>query len=201
MDESVITIHVEESGERIDALLARSLEETSRSAAQKLLLAERVWKNGKALKKNYVCQAGDVLEIRLPPAKEIALIPQDIPLEIVYEDDDLIVINKPRGMVVHPAAGHEDGTLVNALLYHCGDSLSGIGGEKRPGIVHRIDKDTSGLIISAKNDFAHVGLSEQLSDHSLFRIYEGIVRGHMREPSGTVNAPIGRSTKDRKRWP
>ena len=199
MDESVITIHVEESGERIDALLARSLEETSRSAAQKLLLAERVWKNGKALKKNYVCQAGDVLELRLPPAKEIALIPQDIPLEIVYEDDDLIVINKPRGMVVHPAAGHEDGTLVNVLLYHCGDSLSGIGGEKRPGIVHRIDKDTSGLIISAKNDFAHVGLSEQLSDHSLFRIYEGIVRGHMREPSGTVNAPIGRSTKDRKK--
>ena len=139
------------------------------------------------------------MEIRLPPAKEIALIPQDIPLEIVYEDNDLIVINKPRGMVVHPAAGHEDGTLVNALLYHCGDSLSGIGGEKRPGIVHRIDKDTSGLIISAKNDFAHVGLSEQLSDHSLFRIYEGIVRGHMREPSGTVNAPIGRSTKDRKK--
>ncbi len=199
MDESVITIYVEESGERIDALLARSLEETSRSAAQKLLLAERVWKNGKTLKKNYVCQAGDVLEIHLPPAKEIALVPQDIPLEIIYEDNDLIVVNKPRGMVVHPAAGHEDGTLVNALLYHCGDSLSGIGGEKRPGIVHRIDKDTSGLIISAKNDFTHVGLSQQLSDHSLFRIYEGIVRGHMREPSGTVNAPIGRSTKDRKK--
>jgi 23S rRNA pseudouridine1911/1915/1917 synthase len=199
MDETVITIQVMESGERIDALLARSLEETSRSAAQRLLLAERVWKSGKALKKNYVCQAGDVLEIRLPPAREIAVVPQDIPLEIVYEDDDLIVVNKPRGMVVHPAAGHEDGTLVNALLHHCGDSLSGIGGEKRPGIVHRIDKDTSGLIISAKNDFTHIGLSSQLSDHSLFRIYEGIVRGHMKESSGTVNAPIGRSTKDRKK--
>ena len=199
MNETVITIDVEESGERIDALLARSLEETSRSAAQKLLLAERVWKNGKALKKNYICQAGDHLEVHLPPAKEIEVLPQDLPLDIVFEDDDLIVVNKARGMVVHPAAGHEDGTLVNALLYHCGDSLSGIGGEKRPGIVHRIDKDTSGLIIAAKNDFTHVGLSQQLSDHSLFRIYEGIVRGHMKESSGTVNAPIGRSTKDRKK--
>lgn len=199
MNKDQITITVTESGERIDALLARFLDQTSRSAAQKLLLQGLVSKNGVALKKNYICQEGDVIEVCSPAIKEPSVLPEDIPLDICYEDNDLIVINKPRGMVVHPAAGHADGTLVNALLFHCGDSLSGIGGEKRPGIVHRIDKDTSGLLVVAKNDFTHIGLSDQLSDHSLFRVYECIVRGHMKTPSGTVNAPIGRSASDRKK--
>lgn len=135
----------------------------------------------------------------MPEAADTELRPQDIPINIVYEDDDLLVVNKPRGMVVHPAPGHPDGTLVNALMFHCGDSLSGIGGEKRPGIVHRIDKDTSGLLIVAKNDFAHLALSSQLSDRSLSRVYEAVVRGGMREPSGTVDAPIGRHPSDRKK--
>lgn len=199
MNDNIKIIKVEESGERIDALLARYLDDLSRSAAQKLLQNGQVQKNTVVLKKNYICQQGDEITIVLPEAQDSTLLPQEITLDIVYEDEDLIVVNKPRGMVVHPAAGHADGTLVNALLYHCGDSLSGIGGEKRPGIVHRIDKDTSGLLVAAKNDFAHQGLSEQLSDHSLFRIYECVVRGHMKAPSGTVNAPIGRSSKDRKK--
>ena len=199
MTDNTKIIKVTESGERIDALLARFLDNASRSAVQKLLLNGKVLKNNLPLKKNYLCRAGDVITVSLPDVQETELIPQNIQLEIVFEDEDLIVVNKPRGMVVHPAAGHSDGTLVNALLYHCGDSLSGIGGEKRPGIVHRIDKDTSGLIVAAKNDFTHLGLSDQLSDHSLFRIYECIVRGHMKAPSGTVNAPIGRSPKDRKK--
>ena len=135
----------------------------------------------------------------LPEAAEAELAAEDIPLDVVYEDEDVIAVNKPRGMVVHPAPGHPDGTLVNALMYHCGDSLSGIGGERRPGIVHRIDKDTSGLIIAAKNDFAHLGLSAQLSDHSLARVYECVVFGRMREPSGTVDAPIARHPAERKR--
>ena len=134
-----------------------------------------------------------------PSPAEIPLTAQDIPLDVVYEDADVVVVNKPRGMVVHPAPGHPDGTLVNALMFHCGESLSGIGGERRPGIVHRIDKDTSGLIIAAKNDFAHLALSEQLADHSLARVYECVVRGRMREDSGTVDAPIARHPSDRKR--
>ena len=140
-----------------------------------------------------------MIELFLPETQDIPLEAQDIPLDVVYEDADIIVINKPRGMVVHPAPGHPDGTLVNALLYHCGDSLSGIGGERRPGIVHRIDKDTSGLIAAAKNDTAHKGLSAQLSDHSLYREYEAVVTGHMREDSGVIDKPIGRHPVDRKR--
>ncbi|MBQ1576069.1 MAG: RluA family pseudouridine synthase, partial [Oscillospiraceae bacterium] len=151
------------------------------------------------VKKNRVCAAGESFLVTLPELAEIPLVPQDIPLDVVYEDGDVIVVNKRRGMVVHPAPGHGDGTLVNALLYHCGDSLSGVGGEKRPGIVHRIDKDTSGLIIAAKNDAAHLALSAQLSDHSLRREYEAIVRGRLRADSGTVDAPIGRHPTDRKR--
>lgn len=140
-----------------------------------------------------------MIELFLPETQDIPLEAQDIPLDVVYEDADIIVINKPRGMVVHPAPGHPDGTLVNALMYHCGDSLSGIGGERRPGIVHRIDKDTSGLIVAAKNDMAHKGLSAQLSDHSLYREYEAVVTGHMREDSGVIDKPIGRHPVDRKR--
>lgn len=199
MDENIITITAQESGERIDALLARSIDSLSRSAVQRLVTDGLVTRNGTAVKKNYKCAAGDVFEVILPEVSDIPLVAQDIPLTIAYEDDDLIVINKPRGMVVHPAPGHPDGTLVNALMYHCGDSLSGIGGEKRPGIVHRIDKDTSGLLIVAKNDFSHQLLSAQLSDHSLFREYEAVVRGNMREDSGTVDKPIGRHPTDRKK--
>ena len=199
MDDNLIEITAEESGERIDALLARNLGEFSRSAIQRLIEQGNVSLSGRLIKKNYKCTAGDCFQILLPELEEVPLIAQDIPLDIVYEDDDLVVVNKVRGMVVHPAPGHPDGTLVNALLWHCGDTLSGIGGDKRPGIVHRIDKDTSGLLIVAKNDFAHQGLSDQLSDHSLYREYEAIVRGNFREDSGTVDAPIGRHPTDRKR--
>lgn len=198
MDNS-IKICVEESGERIDALLARFVPELTRSAAQKLLDSGEVAANGKAVKKNYKCAAGDEITLTLPEPEDIDLKPQDIPLDIVFEDNDVIVVNKPRGMVVHPAPGHPDGTLVNALMHYCGDSLSGIGGEKRPGIVHRIDKDTSGLLIVAKNDLAHLGLSAQLADRSLSRVYEAVVRGRLRDDSGTIDAPIGRHPTDRKR--
>ncbi|MGI5976966.1 MAG: RluA family pseudouridine synthase [Candidatus Limivicinus sp.] len=199
MDGKILYLTAEESGERIDALLAANLENLSRSAAQRLLEEGLVTLGGRAVKKNYRCSPGDSFEIILPPPEETELKAQNIPLDIVYEDEDVIVINKVRGMVVHPAPGHPDGTLVNALLYHCGSSLSGIGGEKRPGIVHRIDKDTSGLLVAAKNDFAHRALSAQLADRSLSRIYEAVVRGNMREDSGAVDRPIGRHPVDRKR--
>ena len=202
MEEEILSIIAEESGERIDALLARTLEGLSRSAAQRLLEEGRVTRegDGKVFRKSDRIQAGDRIAVLLPElAEDIPLIPQDLPLDVVYEDGDLIVVNKARGMVVHPAPGHPDGTLVNALLWHCGDSLSGIGGEKRPGIVHRIDKDTSGLLIVAKNDFAHQALSAQLQDRSLSRVYEAVVRGRLREDSGTVDRPIGRHPTDRKR--
>ena len=199
MDENIVFVAAQESGERIDALLARSVENLTRSAAQRLIGEGLVTLGGEPVKKNYKCASGDEFELTLPPAQDAPLLPQNLPLEVVYEDGDVIVVNKPRGMVVHPAPGHPDGTLVNALLYLCGDSLSGVGGEKRPGIVHRIDKDTSGLIIAAKNDFAHQGLSAQLSDHSLARVYECVVRGRVRDDEGTVDAPIGRSPADRKR--
>lgn len=199
MDENIILVTARESGERIDALLARTVEGLSRSAAQKLLEDGCVTMAGIPLRKNYKCTAGDCFVLRLPALEETPLIAQNIPLDVVYEDEDLIVVNKPRGLVVHPAPGHPDGTLVNALLWHCGDSLSGIGGEKRPGIVHRIDKDTSGLLIAAKNDFAHQRLSAQLADRSLSREYEAVARGSFREDSGTVSHPIGRHPTDRKR--
>ncbi len=200
MEEDFLQITAEESGERIDALLARILPELSRSAAQRLLEEERVLLRGRPVKKNYKCAAGDRFSLSLPKeAEDLPLLPQAIPLDVVYEDADVIVVNKPRGLVVHPAPGHPDGTLVNALLWHCGDSLSGIGGEKRPGIVHRIDMDTSGLIIAAKNDFAHQALSAQLADRSLSRVYEAVVRGTFREDTGTVDRPIGRCPTDRKR--
>ena len=199
MDENNICITAEESGERIDALLARTLPSLSRSQIQKLLEQGMVTLNGRELKKNFRCSAGESYEVLLPEPADLPLIPQNIPLDVVYEDEDLIVVNKARGLVVHPAPGHPDGTLVNALLWHCGDSLSGIGGQRRPGIVHRIDKDTSGLLIVAKNDFAHQALSVQLSDHSLCREYEALVRGNFKQDSGTIDKPIGRHPVDRMR--
>ena len=193
------TIQTQESAERIDALLARSLPGLTRSAAQRLLAQGAVTKDGAPVKKNYRTAPGDTFVVTLPDAAPSELVAQDLPLDVVYEDEDVIVVNKPKGLVVHPAPGHPDGTLVNALLYHCGDSLSGINGELRPGIVHRIDRDTSGLIIAAKNDFAHVKLAEQLQDHTLARTYRCIVTGNLREDTGTVNAPIGRCPADRKK--
>ena len=199
MDEERIQLTAEESGERIDALLARIYPALSRSLIQKCIEAGGVTLNGKAVKKNARGAAGDVLLFAFPETEALPLEPQELPLDVVYEDGDLIVVNKARGMVVHPAPGHPDGTLVNALLYHCGDTLSGIGGVQRPGIVHRIDKDTSGLLVAAKNDFSHTGLSAQLSDHSLFREYEAVVNGSLREESGTIDRPVGRHPADRKR--
>ncbi len=187
-------------GERADVFLARALPELTRSAAQRLLEQGAVTRaDGRPLKKNEKLTPADVLVAALPEAEESELLPENIPLDVRYEDDDVIVVNKPVGMVVHPAAGHESGTLVNALLYHCGTSLSGIGGEKRPGIVHRIDKDTSGLIIAAKNDRAHASLSAQLKDHSMYRVYAAVAIGGFSDEEGTVDAPIGRSRTDRKK--
>ena len=194
-----MTATAERDGERLDALLSSAMPELSRSFIQQLIAQGAVTVNGRRAKKSDRPQMGDAIEVILPEAKPLEVTAQDIPLDIVYEDEDVIVVNKPRGMVVHPAPGHEDGTLVNALLYHCGGSLSGINGVLRPGIVHRIDKDTSGLIIAAKNDAAHRALAEQLKDHTLSRVYEAVVCGSMREDSGTVDAPIGRHPTDRKR--
>ena len=189
----------EDAGKRIDAWLAANLEDVTRSAAQRLLEEGRVLCSGKALAKNYKLTGAETVEVTLPEPEAVDLVPQDIPLDVVFEDGDVIVVNKPKGLVVHPAPGHPDGTLVNALMFHCGDSLSGIGGELRPGIVHRIDRDTSGLIIAAKNDFAHQRLAAQLQDHTLARIYECIVVGNLREDAGTVDMPIGRHHTDRKK--
>lgn len=196
---NTFTIEAQESGERIDALLAREIEDITRSQAARLIEQGAVTLRCGPIKKNHRVSSGDIFVIEIPEAEEAEISAENIPLDIVFEDDDLIVINKPRGMVVHPAPGHSSGTLVNALLWHCGDSLSGVGGEKRPGIVHRIDMDTSGLIIAAKNDYAHRFLSSQLADHSLCRTYEAVVCGRIRDDSGEINAPIGRHPADRKR--
>ena len=189
----------DQNGERLDAFLSRQGDNLSRSAAQKLIEAGAVRLNGRLPKKNDRLNLGDTVEYTIPEPKEVDIAPKDIPLEIVYEDEDVAVINKPKGLVVHPAAGHQDDTLVNGLLYAMGDSLSGINGELRPGIVHRIDKDTSGLLAIAKNDLAHTVLASQLKDHSMARTYEAIVCGSFREDSGTVDAPIGRHPTDRKK--
>ena len=184
---------------RADAVLAAALDGLTRSAAQRWLEEGRVSRSGAPLKKNDKLRPGDELLITPPQPRPVDLVPQDIPLDVAYEDGDVIVVNKPAGMVVHPAPGHPDGTLVNALLYHCKNSLSGINGELRPGIVHRIDRDTSGLLIAAKNDRAHLALAGQLRDHSLYRLYHAVAVGAFREDSGTVDAPIGRHRTDRKR--
>ncbi len=194
-----MTLYADLARERLDAFLARNVEGLTRSAAQRLLEEGMVRRNGKPGKKNDKLNPGDVIEYTLPEPKAVDITPTAMALDIVYEDEDVLVINKPKGLVVHPAAGHSDDTLVNGLLYAMGEDLSGINGELRPGIVHRIDKDTSGLLAVAKNDRAHLWLSSQLKDHTMARTYEAVVCGSFREDSGTVDAPIGRHPTDRKK--
>ena len=194
-----MTLFADVAGERLDAFLARSVEGLSRSGAQKLLEEGCVQRNGKPGKKNDKLNMGDELQVTIPEPKPVDILPKEMPLDIIYEDEDVLVINKPKGLVVHPAAGHQDDTLVNGLLYAMGDDLSGINGELRPGIVHRIDKDTSGLLAVAKNDLAHAVLASQLKDHTMARTYECIVCGGVKEDAGTVDAPIGRHPTDRKK--
>ncbi|MBQ1313573.1 MAG: RluA family pseudouridine synthase, partial [Clostridia bacterium] len=194
-----IVVSPEQEGQRIDVLVSESVSDLTRSGAQKLLAYGNITVNEKTAGKSFKVKSGDIVAINIPAPLSIQAEAQDIPLSVVYEDDDLLVVDKPKGMVVHPAPGNPDGTLVNALLYHCGDSLSGINGEVRPGIVHRIDKDTSGLLVVAKNDFAHVELQKQIQAHSFTREYRAVVHGNFKEDSGTIDAPIGRNPKDRKK--
>ena len=194
-----MTLYADIPGERLDAFLARRADNLSRSAAQKLIEEGQVSLNGRPGKKNDKLNMGDRVDYTIPEPKAVDIAPTQMALDIAYEDEDVVVINKPKGLVVHPAAGHQDDTLVNGLLYALGDDLSGINGELRPGIVHRIDKDTSGLLAVAKNDFAHTFLASQLKEHSMYRVYECIVCGSLKEDSGTVNAPIGRHPSDRKK--
>jgi len=198
MESREITIEKEIVGERIDAYLAGVLN-MSRSSVVSMLENGEILVNGNVVKKNYKTVGGEILTVFEREIIALDTLPEDIPLDIVYEDDDLLVINKAVGMVVHPAAGNESGTLVNALLFYCGDTLSGINGIQRPGIVHRLDKDTSGLMLVAKNDMAHTSLAEQIKEHSAYRTYQAIIHGHLKESEGTVNAPIGRHKTDRKR--
>ena len=199
MEPILLQTSEEDRGARLDAFLARTVDDLTRSAAAKAIEEGRVLVSGKVPSKSLKLTGNETIEFTPEEPAPIDAVPQDIPLDVVYEDDDVIVVNKPSGLVVHPAPGHPDGTLVNALLYHCGASLSGVGGALRPGIVHRIDRDTSGLIIAAKNDYAHQYLSAQLADHMLARTYECIVVGNLREDSGTVDTPIARDSRDRKR--
>ena len=192
-------VQTEQQDWRIDRFLAQSLEDATRSVVQQLIADGRVLLNGKPAAKSAKLKEGDEVLCDRPAPREVEVVAQPIPLEIFYEDEDLLVVNKPKGMVVHPAPGNSDGTLVNALLFHCKGSLSGIGGVLRPGIVHRIDKDTSGLLVVAKNDAAHQGLSSQLSTHSMTRVYQAVVYGSFAQDVGEVDAPIGRSEKDRKK--
>lgn len=195
----LLTAEDQDAEVRLDKFIGEYLENVTRSAAEKLIAEGGVSVNGKEQGKSYRCAAGDIVKVDVPDVVPLAVEAEAIPLEIPYEDDDLLVVNKPKGMVVHPAAGHPDGTLVNALLAHCGDSLSGINGVARPGIVHRIDKDTSGLLIVAKNDFAHRSLAAQIKEHSFTRVYEAVVIGNLKDDTGTVDAPIGRHPTDRKK--
>ena len=199
MEPILLRASEESKNQRLDAFLASSLDGLTRSQATRLIESGEVAVNGRAVSKSYKLAGGEDIAVTLPEPEPVEVVPQDIPLDVVYEDADVIVVNKPSGMVVHPAPGHPDGTLVNALLYHCAGTLSGVGGALRPGIVHRIDRDTSGLIIAAKNDAAHQYLSAQLADHTLARTYECIVVGALREDRGTVDAPIARHPTDRKR--
>ena len=195
----IYRITEEDAGSRIDSFLAEQLEEISRSRIQQLIKEGLVQVNAGSVKANYRIAEEDEITVDLPDPEPVQILPENIPLDIIYEDDDVLLVNKPKGMVVHPAQGHTSGTLVNAVMYHCGDSLSGINGELRPGIVHRIDRNTSGLLIICKNDRAHHALSEQLKEHSITRVYEAIVYGVIKEDTFTVNAPIGRDKKDRKK--
>ena len=199
MNETNLTVSSEDTGMRIDSFISSCCNELTRSAVQRLLEEGNVTVNGKPAQKNYKLRNGDTIDVIVPDPVQLSAEPENIPLDIAYEDDDLLVVNKPKGMVVHPAAGNTSGTLVNALLYHCGDSLSGINGVLRPGIVHRIDKDTSGLLIVAKNDFAHNLLAEQIKEHSFTRKYQSVVYGNFKDDKGTVNAPIGRHPTERKK--
>lgn len=194
-----LCVDEESSGERADKLLSAVLPDYSRSFTQNLFAENLVFCKGKAISKSFKVKAGDKLEFTVPEPKMLSLEPEDVELDIMYEDSDLLVVNKPRGMVVHPAPGNYSGTLVNALLHHCKGNLSGINGVIRPGIVHRIDKDTSGLLLVAKNDNAHVSLSAQIKEHSLLREYRAVIHGKLKEQSGIVDAPIGRSASDRKK--
>ena len=199
VDAMIITVDESSAGERIDKVICAFAKELSRSSVQKMAESGAVSVGGKPVGKNYKVKPGDKISLVIPKPRELELTPENIPLDIRYEDNDLLVVNKPKGMVVHPAAGNYDKTLVNALLYHCKDSLSGINGVIRPGIVHRIDKDTSGLLIVAKNDFAHISLAEQIKAHSFEREYQTVVYGGFKTEGGTVDAPIGRHSVDRKK--
>ena len=192
-------VSVEDEGKRIDAYLASRNEELSRVAIQRLIDDEKILVNKKKTKASYKVQDGDLITLEEEQPKEVSLKAQEIPIEIIYEDKDIIVVNKPKGMVVHPANGNPDGTLVNAIMAICKDSLSGIGGELRPGIVHRLDKDTSGVLIVAKNDKAHINMSEQIKEHQVEKTYIALVRGIVKENEASINMPIGRSEKDRKK--
>ncbi|MBQ9090749.1 MAG: RluA family pseudouridine synthase [Anaerotignum sp.] len=199
MDYFTFAAEKEDVGTRIDVFLAENMEDLSRSGVQKLIDEGNITLNGGKTKANYKLREKDIIDVTVPEVKEVEILPEDIPLDILYEDADVIVVNKPQGMVVHPAPGHTSGTLVNALMFHCGDDLSGINGEKRPGIVHRIDKDTSGVLMIAKNDMAHQSLAAQLAEHSITRKYNAVVYNGFNEDEGTVNKPIGRNPQDRKK--
>ena len=199
VDAYIFTVSEEQAGERIDRFLCDSISDLTRSAVQRIIEEGGVQVGFFAVTKNYKLRAGDRITVQVPETRELEVLPQEIPLDVRYEDDDLLVVNKPKGMVVHPAPGNPDGTLVNALLWHCRGSLSGINGVIRPGIVHRIDKDTSGLLIVAKNDFAHLSLAQQIQAHSFSREYRTVVYGRFQTESGTVDAPIGRDSADRKK--
>ena len=198
-DTALLTVPPENKGDRIDRFVSDNIPELTRSAVQSLIADGAVLADGKAVSKNYKLRGNEEITVTLPEPQPMDAVPEEIPLDIVYEDSDLLVVNKPKGMVVHPAHGNYTGTLVNALLWHCGDSLSGINGVIRPGIVHRIDKNTSGLLIVAKNDRSHLFLAEQIKEHSFTREYEAVACGSFREPEGTVDAPIGRHKTDRKK--
>ena len=197
VDAFIFSVTEDEAGERIDKLVSSKCESLTRSYVQKLIENSDILVNSKSIGKNTKVNAGDIVVVKSTEPVKLDVVAQDIPLDVRYEDDCLLVVNKPKGMVVHPAAGNPDGTLVNALMYHCGDSLSGINGVMRPGIVHRIDKNTSGLLIVAKNDLAHLNLAEQIKAHSFDREYKAVVYGHLKEPEGTINAPIGRNPNNR----
>ena len=199
MKEEIFQVTSEQDGERLDKLLSIIYPDFSRSFFQKLIKENSIKVNEKIQKANYKVQTDDVISVLIPDAIETSIEPEDIPLDILYEDNDVLVVNKPKGMVVHPSAGHYSGTLVNAIMYHCKDSLSGINGEIRPGIVHRIDMDTTGSLIVCKNDESHVAIAEQIKEHSCNRIYVGIVCGNVKEDEGTIDAPIGRHPVDRKK--
>lgn len=199
MNKEQFEVEIEHEGERLDKYLSLIFEEKSRSFFQKLIKEGQVLVNDTAQKANYRLKVEDIVTVTIPDAVETPIVPENIPLDILYEDEDVLVVNKPKGMVVHPSAGHYSGTLVNAIMYHCKDSLSGINGEVRPGIVHRIDMDTTGSLIVCKNDESHICIAEQIKEHSVNRRYRGIVCGNVKEDAGTINAPIGRHPVERKK--